>query len=298
MLHIATVHFKSPRWIDIQARYLRENISVPYKTWTSLQFIDPSYGRYFDHVVPQLGSHAEKLNHLAREISVEASEEDLLMFLDGDAFPVVDPMPLITESLQRAPLLAVRRAENLNEPQPHPCFCVTTVGTWLRIRGDWGRGPTWPEVDGAPVSDVGAHLMRALELTGNPWTEMLRSNGQRLHALFFAIYGDTVYHHGGGFRGVVTRLDRASGKTRHSVNDIPGVARLRKRATGRGQREWADEVERRNRERSEYVYGKIAAGGYEWLSELDWPGAAAAISAKRSSPTTAEEKASAAAEGR
>ena len=34
------------------------------------------------------------------------------MFLDGDAFPVVDPMPAINEALQRAPLVAARRAEN------------------------------------------------------------------------------------------------------------------------------------------------------------------------------------------
>ena len=55
------------------------------------------------------------------------------MFLDGDAFTIADPMPLIAESLARAPLLAVRRDENVEEPQPHPCFCVTTVGTWRSL---------------------------------------------------------------------------------------------------------------------------------------------------------------------
>ncbi|HYB24925.1 MAG TPA: hypothetical protein VED41_14070, partial [Solirubrobacteraceae bacterium] len=69
MLHIATVHYLSPRWIEIQARYLREHISVPYETWTSLAKIDPSYGSHFDHVVDQMGRHSEKLNHLAIEIS-------------------------------------------------------------------------------------------------------------------------------------------------------------------------------------------------------------------------------------
>ena len=65
------------------------------------------------------------------------------MFIDGDAFPIVDPMPVIEEGLAKAPLVAARRAENGNDPQPHPCFCVTTVGTWHSLPGDWSGGYTW-----------------------------------------------------------------------------------------------------------------------------------------------------------
>ncbi len=86
MLHVATVHWASPRWIEIQTRHLREHISVPYRTWTSLQGIDPSYGAHFDHVIDQAGPHYGKLNNLAAEISHQAQDDDLLMFLDGDAF--------------------------------------------------------------------------------------------------------------------------------------------------------------------------------------------------------------------
>ena len=86
MLHIATVHYNSPRWIEIQTRHLRRHISVPYETWSSLEHIDPSYAVHFDRIVQQRGSHAGKLNHLATEIAQVASDEDLLMFLDGDAF--------------------------------------------------------------------------------------------------------------------------------------------------------------------------------------------------------------------
>src|SRR5271154_4966052 len=114
MLHIATVHYKSPRWIEIQASYLRRYLSVPYQTWTSLEGIEPSYSAFFDHVLEQRGPHAGKLNHLAHEICHMAADEDLIMFLDGDAFPIADPIPIIADSLERAPLVAVRRAENLN----------------------------------------------------------------------------------------------------------------------------------------------------------------------------------------
>ncbi len=55
-------------------------------------------------------------------------------------------MPLITDGLARAPLIAVRRAENNNDRQPHPCFCVTTVGAWRQLPGDWSPGYKWATV--------------------------------------------------------------------------------------------------------------------------------------------------------
>src|SRR5438477_9222711 len=140
VLHIATVHFGSPDWIEIQTRYLRRHIAVPYQTWASVESIDASYGSYFDHIIDQAGRHSGKLNHLATEILVEAREDDLLMFLDGDAFPITDPMPLIADGLARGKLVAVRRSENLGDRQPHPCFCVTTAGTWRQLCGDWSAG--------------------------------------------------------------------------------------------------------------------------------------------------------------
>ena len=60
MLHIATVHYASPLWVEIQTRYLREHISTPYQTWTSLQRIDPSYSTYFDRVIDQAGEQHSK----------------------------------------------------------------------------------------------------------------------------------------------------------------------------------------------------------------------------------------------
>jgi hypothetical protein len=200
VLHVVTVHHRDPSWIEIQARYLRQHLSVPFLTWTSLEGIDPSYSVHFDRVVDQAGEHAGKLNNLAVEISFQAEDSDLLMFLDGDAFPIADPMPLIREGLDRAPLIAVRRAENDGDQQPHPCFCVTTVGTWRSLPGDWSRGYRWRTPDGRRPSDVGGNLLRVLELTKTPWIDILRTNPVRGDPLYFAIYGDTIYHHGSGFR--------------------------------------------------------------------------------------------------
>lgn len=269
MLYVASVHYKSPRWIEIQTRHLREHIPVEYETWSSLQDIDPSYAVHFDRVVDQRGSHAGKLNHLALEISQVAADSDMLMFLDGDAFPIADPMPLIGEGLARAPLIAVRRAENVDEPQPHPCFCVTTVGTWRRLAGDWTAGPTWPGVKGVLTSDVGGNLLRRLELSGTPWVDVLRSNRHDLDPLYFAIYGDAVYHHGAGFRtGELSPAHRALAPRPLPRPGTP-ILRPAMRALGRARWvRWERSAERRHVQQSKRIFEEIQRGGSDWLAQF------------------------------
>jgi hypothetical protein len=260
------VHFGSPRWIEIQARHLREHLRVPYRTWTSLQQIDHSYSAYFDFVIEQQGSHAGKLNHLANEISHAANADDVLMFLDGDAFPIADPLPLIERSLGQAPLAAVRRGENAGDPQPHPCFCATTVGAWQRLAGDWSAGYSWVNDAGERVSDVGGNLLRKLELTQTPWVPVLRSNRTDLDPVFFGIYGDVIYHHGAGFRGA-DRLHRLHISLANSGNASTTGA-----APARGARLRRHLRQRRARSRlsreSDRVMTKIQHGDSAWLSEL------------------------------
>ena len=268
MLHIATVHHGSPRWIEIQTRYMRQHISAPYRTWTSLEGIDPSYAVHFDHVIEQKAMHAPKLNHLAMEICHVASDDDLLMFFDGDSFPIADPMPLVGDGLARAPLVAVRRAENVDEPQPHPCFCVTTVHTWRTLPGDWTAGYTWPGLRGLPTSDVGANLLRQLELSETPWVQVLRSNRRDLDPLYFAIYGDAVYHHGAGLTGGLSRVHRAGAPEPLQLSRTPAL-RLAMRLVNRQRwRRWERAYVRRLARQSELVYNKIRDGGTEWLAEL------------------------------
>jgi len=274
MLYVATVHYRSPRWIQIQARYLHRYLRVPYQTWTSLEGIRRSYADSFDRVLEQRGPHAGKLNHLAMEICHVASDEDLIMFLDGDAFPIADPMPVITESLEKAPLVAVRRAENLNDPQPHPCFCVTTVGTWRSLPGNWSGGPVWPGVAGRQVSDVGANLMRALELSETPWVQLLRSNGSALHPVFFAVYGEIVYHHGAGFRSdTVSRsdLERARAKAAEQRSQHRARRWLRAGidvARSGGVVDPRKDLSDRNSEHSRLIFEAIESDQPDWLAQL------------------------------
>jgi hypothetical protein len=269
MLYIATVHYRSPRWIEIQARQLRRHISVPYQTWSSLERIDPSYASKFDRVLEQRGSHAGKLNHLAMEIAEEAGDSDLLMFLDGDAFPIADPMPLIDDALARSELLAVRRAENVDEPQPHPCFCVTTVGTWRRLPGDWTAGPVWPGARGKPTTDVGANLLRRLELTSTPWTPVLRTNPTSFDPLYFAVYGGIVYHHGAGFReGELSPADRDRAPAPLTPGALAPLGPALRLVNRLRWRRWERRLRRAHVRRSQRIYERIRADSPEWLSEL------------------------------
>jgi hypothetical protein len=262
MLHVATVHFGSPDWIPVQARELDRHLGVPYRTWASLQGIDPAYGRLFDRVIEQRGRHSGKLNHLAQEIAAEADDDDLLIFLDGDAFPIADPLPLIESGLAAAPLLAVRRAENLGDPQPHPCFCVTRVGAWMALPGDWSEGHTWTGPGGAPTTDVGANLLRRLELTGTPWTQVLRSNGHDPHPLFYGLYGDAVYHHGAGFRKPFSRIEE------ERLGPSPRGSGLSGRIARRAWWRRMQRIARRNRAQSQAVFRRIEADDPGWLDEL------------------------------
>jgi hypothetical protein len=269
VLHIATLHYGSPRWIEIQARYLREHLSVPYRTWTALGGVDPSYASHFDRIIDQGGRHSDRLNHLALEIIYEADDDDLLMFLDGDAFPIADPMPLITDGLSKAPLVAVRRDENLGDGQPHPCFCVTTVGTWRGLPGDWSGSYRWVDAEGRRVSDVGGNLLRALELSNTPWVPVLRSNRRNLDPIFFAIYGDVIYHHGAGFHaGLPTRAHFALAPPRLRPPRTPVVGRLVQRIDWQKRHAWERRTSRAQVRESKRVFAKIEEDGADWLSEF------------------------------
>ena len=155
-----------------------------------------------------VGCHATKLNLLADIIYFDSDRDrDLLVFLDGDAFPIGDAIGFVRERLESYPLVAVQRRENNGDIQPHPCFCATTVGVWKKIGGDWKQGYTWPDAQGNPTTDVGGNLLGQLERHGVKWCPMLRSNRIDLHPLWFGVYERLVYHHGAAFRDPLSRHD-------------------------------------------------------------------------------------------
>lgn len=220
MLHVVTVHWQDDRWIEPQLRFLRRNLPADHRVYASLNGIDPSFDREFFYAADLEGGHADKLNALAAVVAEHADPDDLLMFLDGDAFPIAPIGPAV---LGDTALAAVRRDENLGDRQPHPSFCLTTVGFWSEIGGDWRRGYEWTSSTGDHVTDVGGNLLGILTESAIPWRPLLRTNRLDLDPLWFAIYGDVVYHHGAGFRPPLAR--RVDLQGRQVVRSAPARAR-------------------------------------------------------------------------
>jgi hypothetical protein len=280
MLHVATVHWKDDRWIDPQRRYLDRFVEQPFRLWADLEGIDPEAHRGRFHHVQDLAatktfengifSHTEKLNALAEAIALKAAPDDLLLFLDGDAFPIARLDGFLDQALARMPLVAVRRDENLDDEQPHPCFCATTVGFWTAVGGDWNPGYTWKNAAGKDVTDAGGNLLGRLRDRGADWEPLLRTNRVNLRPLWFGVYGDLAYHHGAGFRGGLCRRDReAIGRVPEPPPDPAAGASLIERLGWHVRvRKWAwidkrpvvrreRKTLRRNKELSDRIYSEI-----------------------------------------
>lgn len=201
LLHVVTVHWRDERWLEPQLRYLGRFLPAERRTYAALNGIDPGWKTSFDYAADLEGSHPQKLNALAEIACREGAPDDLLLFIDSDAFPIA---PIDGDILAGAPLAAVRRDENMGEQQPHPCFCLTTIGFWSEIGGDWTRGYEWRASNGMMVTDCGGNLLGTLRERGVEWRPLLRSNRNDIHSLYFAVYGDVVYHHGAGSRRPVS----------------------------------------------------------------------------------------------
>lgn len=207
MIHVATVHWRSNSWIDPQLRYLERFLPGPFRVYAFLYRVPGDHsGKFFYSSAEPIKDHATKLDLLGDVITFAADDpSDPVLFLDGDAFPIAPIGPLIEQRLERHRLVAVQRYENCGDLQPHPCFCLTTVGTWRELDSDWHRGAKWVDSEGVRVTDVGGNLLAALDAAGIDWYALRRVNATDVHPLWFALYGDAehgplVYHHGAGFR--------------------------------------------------------------------------------------------------
>ncbi len=210
MIYVLTIHWERPDWIDIQLKYLNKYITEPHKKFTFLNIPTNKYDNQFDYVSHEnIKRHASKLNILADMACFDSLDDnDLLLFIDGDAFPINDFLPSIRSSLMDHKLVAVERKENLGDCQPHPCFCITTVGFWKNYNLDWNPGGAyWHDLNEKKITDLGGKILKILNDNGLKWKSLLRSNKRNPHPLHYGVYEDMVYHHGAGFRNPATRTD-------------------------------------------------------------------------------------------
>jgi hypothetical protein len=210
MINVITVHWMSAKWVPAQLAYLDRNVNAPYRVFASLNGIDdPDVRRRFHYVEDVEGKHPEKLDRLSETVIEQSKPSDILMFLDGDAFPVQPLQPWLDEALARHRLVAVQRKENCEDLRPHPSFCATTVGLWKELGCDWTVTP-WTSPTGITFEDAGGTLNGVLESNGIDWLPLLRTNNHNPHPLWYAVYGHRVYHHGAGFRNRVSKVDKVT----------------------------------------------------------------------------------------
>jgi hypothetical protein len=208
-VHVATVHHRDDRFADIQLDALERWIDEPLETWAVL---DNVTSNRFDHVVTTTETkHGPRLDVIARSIIKAANPSDLIMFIDGDAWPVAFVTPAVWDAVRRGKILAVRRDESPAGPWPHPLFCVTTVEDWDRLDASWVP-ETWADPTVKLRYDVGAGVGRRLLEEGRDFLPLLRLNTSDPHPLFFGVYGDKngplIYHHGAGFRSKYSKASR------------------------------------------------------------------------------------------
>jgi hypothetical protein len=278
VLNVVTVHWQSPQWVDVQLRYLERNVDVPWRVFASLNGIDRALWDRFHFAAELGGGHPEKLNELAAIVAHRSAPEDLLLFLDGDAFPVRPVASWFEGLLSSDPLAAVRRDENLGDVQPHPCFCLTTVGFWQEIEGDWRAGEMWENAVGT-TTDSGAEVLRVLRQRNISWRPILRSNTRNIHPVWFGVYEHRVYHHGAGFRSRVSRVDllndpdtyvpvQLSGLPTDAVNGATSGGRGRRRGQARDERRRARRIRRDEREAAQ-VFSWITDPAGDFYLKLD-----------------------------
>ncbi|MFT6809277.1 MAG: hypothetical protein ACJA01_002513 [Saprospiraceae bacterium] len=213
MIHIATVHWKADKWIDIQLKYFEEYILEDFQIYACLNYIESDHSKKFHYCnTEDIQEHAIKLNFLGSKILEKSNDpSDLLIFIDGDAFPITNIMEQLKDLLKQYPLVAVRRIVEDGDLQPHPSFCATTVGFWEEINGDWREGYTWKNKRNEITTDVGGNLFGELENNSIRWYQMDRSNKINLHPILYGVYNNMIYHHGAGFREPIFRSSKLSG---------------------------------------------------------------------------------------
>ena len=239
MIYFCVVYWKNPEWIDCQLSHIAAYTESKYQLLcmhTGLEASDMQNSRFSYAANTQIREHAVKLDILGHEACrMSTSNEDILVFIDSDAFPIAKWEASCLAELKSHKLLAVQRLENLGDPQPHPCFCVTTVGFWREIGGTWSSGHSWFNTRGEKVTDVGGNLGKHLERSGQPWRPLLRSNTYNPHPLWFGVYGNMIYHHGAGSRKRLSRFDReaisTSVRKKHPVRSgiLDAIRKLPKR---------------------------------------------------------------------
>ena len=154
-----------------------------------------------------------RLNYLYKTLLADKqnfNDDDLIVFMDCDAWGLFGWSSTVRTLLEtdNIKMIAVIRTENPepsvadnDKPYPHPCFVATTANFWKENypKGlKWG----WDSHSNNFVTSEKWLLQMKHWFSKNNYKSigLTRTNAFNLHPLNFGVYGDIVYHHGGGTR--------------------------------------------------------------------------------------------------
>lgn len=204
MINIVTIHHGNSKFIDVQDAYLKKYTNEGYRVFAGLSNCPADY-KTKHHSVDTLkgvsGHHHLRMNHLVKKVLQTADPNDLLVFMDGDAFPVKPWVADIRKLLQTNKIVAVQRKE-IGDTFPHPIFLCTTVKFWKDNRLSWEF--TYKNIVKCQTS--GPALEAWINEHKIPWYPLNKTNNIMTHPIFFAVY-EYIYHHGAGFREMITGVD-------------------------------------------------------------------------------------------
>lgn len=205
MIHFLTVHI-SPFWPNVQKRFLDKYVGK-YKHYASVVPATKEFENLYDFselrfketkMYPEC-DHRGRLFLLADNAVTRfnVADEDLICFLDSDAFPISENFEnFMQRHTERHTVVAVHRRE-VEESRPHiSCLCMSAKTYKERI------GLGLRKKYGVDYIKVTEHWVRARNrmMKELKWKKMWRTNVKSLYPTLFGVYGGVVYHHGAGSR--------------------------------------------------------------------------------------------------
>ena len=230
MIHILTIHVNSDQWIDLQLGQINKH-TKDYKVWSYCDGFDvSSYKDKFhfceswqrkDNQKMNEGNkmssdHSTKLDDLTTFVcnDPDTKDDDIMIWMDSDAFPVNNVNNYVTKKLSKYPLLGVNRKENPNgDVIPHPSFVCSTAIFWRQHKWSWSgcqlvrKLSTRKRFNTGGTHDTGGKLYLHLLINNIDWYRMHRTHSLTAHPVNFTIYDDLIYHHGSGSRRSSSRWD-------------------------------------------------------------------------------------------
>jgi hypothetical protein len=213
MIHFLSVHINN-KWADIQTKFIRHYVK-DCKIYAITHRINPNP---FDEVVilnPDLGgydvlstgapsaanacecTHRGKLVWMANKFLIDKLPEDLMCFLDSDAFPISKKFTkFMEESLLKYDFAAINRNIEFRDTRPQViCFC-TKIKNYFKLM---------PPMD-KPIGELGQIWKSEIEKKPDAynWLKMLRTHRLDECKFRLATYANVVFHFAeGSYEGVL-----------------------------------------------------------------------------------------------